>query len=470
MTQESAVQRDASARLTIDPEGRFRDDAGRVVTLRGVNVGGRSKWSPFLPFPLPASDSVEALREAAAAFVALGRAWGLNCVRLTFSWEAIEPERGRYDERYLQRLDLLVDACWDAGWRVLLDFHQDVFAGAFSGDGFPAWCVPEADRAPPRHDDPQWFLGYVANPGVRRSFQRFWDNEEGLRDALLAMWQRVASRYRHHPGVLGFEIINEPGWGEAEDIVAWKQEVLTPFHEEVARLLRAIAPDKLVFWDGPGIDALYARHAIFPRPQGEGLVFAPHLYDAGLINGQPWTGERPEPAIEHLAAFRRDHATPVLIGEFGVADGAQGWEEWLTRAMDAIDAHQLSCTLWEFSRNEELWNGEDLSVVDAAGNERAVLDVFVRPWLRALAGSEPHVAWIPQEGRLHVRWLSAGGTTEIVLPERCLRGQAPSLSVVGEGVTWRHEAARQTLFVTVADAGDATPPRPVDLQVWLGRP
>ena len=79
--------------MRLTAKGRhLYDTDGRVVLLRGVNAGGRAKRPPFLPFPFAeAGDEAPALEEAAAEYAERARAWGCNCVRLPFTWEAVAP-------------------------------------------------------------------------------------------------------------------------------------------------------------------------------------------------------------------------------------------------------------------------------------------------------------------------------------------------------------------------------------------
>ncbi len=55
----------------------------------------------------------------------------------------------------------------------------------------------------------------------------------------------MIARVGDHPGVVGLEILNEPGSGTAGDVAGWKHETLNPFHTEAVAQLRALAGDEL---------------------------------------------------------------------------------------------------------------------------------------------------------------------------------------------------------------------------------
>lgn len=436
-----------NARLSISPAGRLVDAEGREVILRGLNTGGRSKFAPFLPFEVDDPTDLQQVRDAADVYYGRLPAWGLDTVRMPFSWEALEPTPGQYDQDYLVRYQAMLDAAWALRLRVIVDFHQDVYASPFCGDGFPPWSVPTADPPPPSHDCPQWFTGYLIDPDVRESFDRFWSDADGLQAQYLAMWLTMVDAVGEHPAVVGFEPMNEPGWGTMDDLDAFKQDVLQPWYTEVAAQLRAAAPDVLVFYDGPGLDSSLSNATHF-RPDGDGLVYAPHRYDPGLLLGDGWTGVDPAPALASAATFGAEAGVPVLLGEFGFTHGAKDGNEWLTRVMDTVDARRMSATLWEYSTSPELWNGEDLSVTEPDGSERPILDAYVRPWLRALAGQGSSLQWDGDRGVLQVGWTAADGVTEVVVPARRFPAGPEAIELQGPGACYTWDAARSELRVT----------------------
>ncbi|MBM4388993.1 MAG: cellulase family glycosylhydrolase, partial [Deltaproteobacteria bacterium] len=315
-----------------------------------------------------------------------------------------------------------------------------IYSSPFCGDGFPPWTIKDPEPGPPLHDCESWYMKYFTDPGVIESFDRFWADEDGIQTAFKEMWSVVAKRFAGSPGVTGFEIINEPGWGSASNFDAWKKEVLIPFYSELTEIIHSSAPDALVFYDGIPVDAVIPEKTYY-RPEGENLVFAPHYYDSDLFMGLEWAGTDPMPVLEKFAAFRDKESVPVLLGEFGIHPGVEGGMEWLDLFMDAVDELRFSATIWEYSLSEELWNHEDFSITNPDGTARESLEVYVRPWLRAVAGTGSSFSWDPDTGGADAAWTAGTGVTEIAVPSFLFPAGPKGLVVEGEGVchTWDPE-------------------------------
>jgi endoglycosylceramidase len=441
----------ADARLQVVDGGELRDSLGRAVIMRGLNTGNRNKTAPFVPFPITDDIALDEFRVAADEFFAPMRDWGMDTTRLPFSWAALEPERDVWDEQYLDRYEVMVDAAWAAGLRVIIDFHQDIWAENFCGDGFPTWAV--ADPSAPWHEcpDSQWGLKYVTNADVRASFDRFWANEDQLIDEFHVMWMKMAERFADHPGVVALEVLNEPGWGTTNDVQQWKLDVLTPFHDEVIPMLHAAAPDLLIAYDNPGIDAVgLFPELTHPRPAGDYLIYGPHIYGAGTYGPeQPNPGE----LMGEFAEHGRTTDVHVLLGEFGFQPSEEAGPAWLTDVAEALDLERMSATMWEYSYNEPLWNYEDFSMVDAAGNERVMLDAWVRPWLRAVSGEAPQFGWDAALELGNASWTAGDGVTQIAMPRRLFGDAGPSsLEITGDGACFTIDMQRSEVRV-IANPG-----------------
>ena len=51
------------------------------------------------------------------------------------------PERGQYNETYIQKVDEIVKLLAKHGIYTLLDMHQDVLSPKFCVEGMPDWIV-----------------------------------------------------------------------------------------------------------------------------------------------------------------------------------------------------------------------------------------------------------------------------------------------------------------------------------------
>jgi hypothetical protein len=138
--------------MKVSVDGRwFKDEEGRTLHLRGVNLGGSTKvpqipngatWNrvgfydhrnvSFVGKPFP-------IEEADEHFSRLKK-WGLNFIRFLITWEAIEHAGpGIYDEAYLEYLCAVVKRAADHDLFLFIDPHQDVWSRFSGGDGAPGW-------------------------------------------------------------------------------------------------------------------------------------------------------------------------------------------------------------------------------------------------------------------------------------------------------------------------------------------
>jgi endoglycosylceramidase len=110
--------------------GVFVDARGGQVLLRGGNVIRKSTGEPQID-----ARDIEVMRQI-----------GWTTIRLGTGWRWFEPERGVYDAAYADRFAAIARQLTDAGFRVVVDMHQDVW-GPPVGNGNPQWAVPAEPTA-----------------------------------------------------------------------------------------------------------------------------------------------------------------------------------------------------------------------------------------------------------------------------------------------------------------------------------
>jgi endoglycosylceramidase len=306
---------------------------------------------PFLPFDFVDPAEISAKADMLMSQV---RALGSNSVRLTFTWEALEPTRGTFDGEYLRRYRLLLDAAQKADLYVIVDFHQDVFHAAFCGDGFPEWALGNIVHGAAHYDCvfPFWSLPYFdAASTVSQAFDRFWSNTDGLLDAFEAMWKHVAREVGTHPAVAAFEIINEPGAGStALDIMG--KSVLPPLYDRIAAFIEAEAGPAAIVCDEPVSSTADVQY--LARPSHARFVYGPHYYDGATMLGiGPLDANRIRTALTAVVARTMGWNAPIILGEFGAAELGELQADYLAAIFDALDAGRASALLWDVSLSNQ---------------------------------------------------------------------------------------------------------------------
>lgn len=393
-------------------DGRLlRDGLGRIVFLRGVDAGGRSKFAPYVPFDYPSGQYTAALD----AYMDRAASWGIDAMRVPFVWAALEPTQGADDLAWLAQYQQLIDAAWTRGIWSVVDFHQDIYSQIFCGDGFPAWTV-----APPPAPGPtcgqQWSLEYFDYAPVEGAFDAFWAGTTPVQSEYYGAWDAMIARFQNEPGVLGFEPINEPAAG-SESETTFEATTLTDFYSKVVPHMRALAPGALVFVDPAGEDGTTVTTSM-TRPQGDGIVFAPHYYPIT-------SGEDSSVVLSGLQSWANVGAAwnvPVFLGEFGISHDNEYGLSFMTAHFAALDVLGMSGTEWEYSVSAEEWNSETASVVASDGTEYPVAAALIRPFARAVAGDSIAQAWDPDTRTFTLSYVTSASAstpiTELELPAR----------------------------------------------------
>jgi endoglycosylceramidase len=428
-----------NSRVTVQGT-EFVDALGRVVLFRGINGGGRSKFPPFLPFDFAESETeiyegALPFADAVEQYANRIESWGHNVVRLPFTWEALEPVRDAFDEAWLSRYEALVNALTARDIYVIVDFHQDVYSRAFCGDGFPFWTLSEPPpELTPMEECADWFLGYIIPGPSRDAFDRFWNNEDNLHVEFQDMWIHMIERFKDNERVLGFELMNEPGAGNANE-ATFVATTLSDFYNESIGVLREKATPATLFFDSTGLEGVSSSTSLV-RPDGEGLAFAPHYYDpvALLSAGEFEAAESYNEPIGKWRAQGDAWNMPVLLGEFGARRELASAGEFIEKAFDALDAHLFHGTAWEYSESALDWNMEGLSIYTPWDGEFPTAKATIRAYPSAVAGDllSFHFDAETRKGVLEYEpWLD--GITEVTVPTRLYPEGVAIEMVEGEG-------------------------------------
>lgn len=142
---------------------------------------------------------------------------GFNILRLGFSWDAVEPEPGKYNDDLLDAVGVILDKCAEKDVFVYLDVHQDCYSTTCHGNGSPAWATI-TDKYKPRKPKYVWAEGYFFSRAVHRAFDNFWTNRgyqgKGLQDYYADLWKHMAEKFMDKPALFGFDYMNEPYLGK----------------------------------------------------------------------------------------------------------------------------------------------------------------------------------------------------------------------------------------------------------------
>ena len=274
---------------------------------------------------------------------------GFNVVRLSISWSALEPERGELDDAYLAQITDAVDWAKEHGIYVVLDMHQDSLVQRRDTEEGTA-CRPGTD--------PMW--GYDGAPDVGDHHRRraalpvpgprhLAGRQPRVPELLLRHRRRPGApssrpgassprSSRDEPAVAGYDLLNEPGFGETAPVTT--SLLLGRYYDRAIEAIRAAGAPQIVFvepsilWSGLGFDS-------GPPPgftDDRNIVFSPHLYAESLTMDRslgipPIVGmDRQFDLAQRVAD---EYGAPLWSGEYGYWGDDADVVERLSRYADA---------------------------------------------------------------------------------------------------------------------------------------
>lgn len=525
-------------RVRIDPgTGHFIAPDGRTMVFHGVNVvQKRFPWHPTV-------DRFDAMHSMVEQDMDDLRSWGLNVVRLGVMWPGVEPVQGQFNTTYLEVMHKLIDDFYKKGIYTIVDFHQDSFSEMWCGEGFPRWlvdmmdehlwhsckhiggevanligqCLPfdslniskDANGIPDEKDCLKIsFDWYSRTPEVNSAWDLFY-HTPAFQAFYRKMWKTVAAKFADLPGVLGYDLVNEPLNGNFfKDFIRIQpgevdKYILEPMYTNVFKVIREQDPNAIAFYEPTPFPDTYPLDHHFPfgagvHPTGfttgagadnAHQCLSYHIYSCGFASEEcdrkgdmPGDGSSPESdeMVADWVTTRQQDARRVgggqFLTEFGACSGSESCIKEIERVSSAADAATHSWAYWQFKYNHD--------ITTIAGPSEGVYNVQGKlqiPKVTALSRTyAPYIAGMPLvtkysgvSGAYRLRYLASSPTsnllTEIFLNEDLVYKNGYELSIMNatavavehNKVTIKADAPDVNVDVAILRSGAAPDNRPV---------
>ncbi|XP_018647339.1 hypothetical protein Smp_187070 [Schistosoma mansoni] len=199
---------EARGKVTIDDDtGYFVDSNGFIKLFHGINCV--HKVTPFYIPKLLDPHTFKVLRD-----------WGINVIRLGFSWIALKPHENETNLEYIDIIEKIIDNAGLYGVYIIIDLHQDGLSKRLGAiDAVPDWFMDKIKRPPYLFQYPwpltkypnesAWFLTYATYESAH-AFESIYKNVSGLWNYFAEYWRITTDRFGKKYNVLGYELINEP--------------------------------------------------------------------------------------------------------------------------------------------------------------------------------------------------------------------------------------------------------------------
>ena len=232
---------------------------------------------------------------------------GFNSVRPAMNARLFlsEGENPVYQDEGFELLNNLVRWCKQSGIYVIIDMHAA--PGGQTGQNIDDSI----------NDEPRLFM------------------DPRNQDRLVALWVKIATRYKDEPAVAAYDLLNEPLPERTGAAGKYKNE-LEPLYKRITQAIRAVDKKHMITVEG----ANWANDwSVFSEPFDDNLVYQFHFYC--------WDNPTRLNGINQYLDARKRLGAPLWAGETGEKNEAIYWG-----TTDYFEANNLGWSFWPWKKME----------------------------------------------------------------------------------------------------------------------
>ena len=254
-------------------------------------------------------------------------AWGFNSVRLPMHYNLytlpIEketvPGENTWLEEGFKRTDELLNWCAANKIYLILDLHA-----APGGQGNDA-NISDYD---------------TTKPSLWQSLAN--------QDKMIALWQKLALRYKDNPWIGGYDIINEPNWNftgtNQNGCDELSNSPLRDLEIRVTNAIREVDKNHLIIIEGNCWGNNY--NGIFP------------LWDTNLaLSFHKYWNHNDTASIQKMLDFRTKYNVPIWLGESG-----ENSNVWFQEAISLVESNNIGWAFWPMKKIDNLAGVTSVSI------------------------------------------------------------------------------------------------------------
>ena len=231
---------------------------------------------------------------------------GANTIRLPFNYKLFTREdyMGKNDETEgFKQMDKVIDWCRKYDLHLILDMHD--CPGGQTGDNI--------DNG---HGYPWLF------------------ESEASQQLFCQIWQKIASRYKDEPVILGYELMNEPiATMFSDSLRAALNAKLEPLYKRATKAIREVDLNHIILLGGAQWNGNFEPFSDWKFDNK--IMYTCHRYG----------GEPTKAAIQSIIVFRDKTKLPMYMGEIG-----HNTDQWQADFCATMKKANIGYTFWPYKK------------------------------------------------------------------------------------------------------------------------